>query len=134
MKPPPRWFPPKPGREKPVLLAASAVKIRDPAFNLVKLPSNSRPFFYGLKIFRCKTAQFRVTRRECLMTETPSISDAVQLSENARKNSFSNYKSAALPAEPALTDSQLADARQVEVAERKPVLHQITASLAPVYC
>ena len=33
------------------------------------------------------------------MAETPSISDAVQPGENMRKNSFLNYKSAALPAE-----------------------------------
>jgi hypothetical protein len=54
--------------------------------------------FYGLKTFRCKTAQFYAMRRESRFTESSSICDGVQLSENTRKNSFLNYKSAALPA------------------------------------
>jgi hypothetical protein len=33
------------------------------------------------------------------MTELPSVSNGVQHCENGRKNSFLNYKSAALPAE-----------------------------------
>jgi hypothetical protein len=52
--------------------------------------------FYGSIIFGCKTAQFCATPRECLTTEVPSVSHAVQRSENARKNSVLNYKSAAL--------------------------------------
>jgi hypothetical protein len=44
--------------------------------------------FYGLRKSRCKTAQFCVTRYEYLMTETPSICDAVQRSENTHKISF----------------------------------------------
>jgi hypothetical protein len=35
--------------------------------------------------------QLCVTRREWLMTETPSIRAAVQRSENKRKNTFLNY-------------------------------------------
>jgi hypothetical protein len=54
--------------------------------------------FYGLKILCRKTAQFCATRREYLTTETPSTSDAVQCSENERKNSFLNYESVALSA------------------------------------
>jgi hypothetical protein len=37
--------------------------------------------------------------RESEFPETPSVSNTAQASENARKNSFLNYKSAALPAE-----------------------------------
>ena len=55
--------------------------------------------FYGLRNFRCKTAHFCATRRESETTETPSVSNAAQASENARKNSVLNYKSAALPTE-----------------------------------
>ena len=55
--------------------------------------------FYGLTIFACKTAQFCVTLRESEMAETPSVSNAAQAGENTRKNSFLNYKSAALPTE-----------------------------------
>src|SRR5262245_60350763 len=47
----------------------------------------------------CKTAQFYATRCESRMTELPSVSNGVQRSENPRKNSFLNYKSAVLPAE-----------------------------------
>jgi len=53
--------------------------------------------FYGRTNFWCKTVQFCATGRECLTTKTPSVSHAVQRSENRRKNSFLNYKSAALP-------------------------------------
>jgi hypothetical protein len=49
--------------------------------------------------FVCKTVQFCVTRRESETTETPSVSDALQRSENRHKKPFLNYKSAALPAE-----------------------------------
>jgi hypothetical protein len=52
--------------------------------------------FYGLKILCRKTAQLSVTQRKCRMAEAPSVSNAVQRSENPRKNSFLNYKSAAL--------------------------------------
>ena len=55
--------------------------------------------FYGLTIFACKTAQFCVTLRESEMAETPSVSNATQPGENTGKNSFLNYKSAALPTE-----------------------------------
>ena len=55
--------------------------------------------FYGLTIFACKTAQFCVALRESEMAETPSVSNAAQAGENTRKNSFLNYKSAALPTE-----------------------------------
>jgi hypothetical protein len=34
-----------------------------------------------------------------LIADLPSVRNAAQVSENARKNSFLNYKSAALPAE-----------------------------------
>jgi len=44
--------------------------------------------FYGLEIFRCKTAQFCATRRESEMAETPGIRNGAQARENARKNSF----------------------------------------------
>ncbi len=47
--------------------------------------------FYGLRIFGRKTAQLCVTQCEWLTTETPSISDAVQRSENTRKKSLLNY-------------------------------------------
>jgi hypothetical protein len=47
--------------------------------------------FYVVKSFGCKTAQFRVTRRECEMAETPSAGKATQAGENARKNSVLNY-------------------------------------------
>jgi hypothetical protein len=46
--------------------------------------------FYGLRIFDCKTAHFCGTQRECGMPETPSFRDAVQRTENTRKNSFLN--------------------------------------------
>jgi len=46
--------------------------------------------FYGLRIFCCKTAQSRVTACEFLTTELPSVRDAVQRSESARRNSFLN--------------------------------------------
>jgi hypothetical protein len=46
--------------------------------------------FYGLKIFGCKTAQLRATRCESRMDKLPSVSNDVQRSENARKNSFLN--------------------------------------------
>jgi hypothetical protein len=55
--------------------------------------------FYGLKIFRCKTAQFCVTPCESEMAETPNVRNGAQAGENTRKKSFLNYKSAALPAE-----------------------------------
>ena len=55
--------------------------------------------FYGLRIFGCKTAQLNGTQREWLTTETPSIRDAVQGSENVHKKSFLNYESPALTAE-----------------------------------
>ena len=55
--------------------------------------------FYGLRIFGRKTAQLCVTQCEWLTTETPSISDAVQRSENTRKKSLLNYESPALTAE-----------------------------------
>jgi hypothetical protein len=48
------------------------------------------PVFYGVRIFGCKTAQLSGTQREWLTTETPSIRDAVQRSENVRKKSFLN--------------------------------------------
>jgi hypothetical protein len=46
--------------------------------------------------FRCKTVQFCATWRESEMAEAPSIRNGTQALENARKNSFLNYKSAAL--------------------------------------
>jgi hypothetical protein len=52
--------------------------------------------FYGLKTFCCKAAQICATRWESWMTEMPSIGNDVQCSESTRKNSFLNYKSAAL--------------------------------------
>jgi hypothetical protein len=55
--------------------------------------------FYGVRIFGCKTAHLSGTQREWLTTETPSIRDAVQASENSRKNSLLNYESPALTAE-----------------------------------
>jgi len=55
--------------------------------------------FYDLKTFRCKTPHLSVKQREWLTTETPSVSIAVQRSENTRKNSFLNYESPALTAE-----------------------------------
>jgi hypothetical protein len=48
--------------------------------------------FYGLRNFCCKTAHFCATRRDSEATETPSISNAAQRCENARKRSFLNYK------------------------------------------
>jgi hypothetical protein len=53
---------------------------------------------YGRRIFCHKTAQFRASLRECLTTEIPSVSNAAQLRENERKNSFLNYESPALTA------------------------------------
>jgi len=50
-----------------------------------------RGLFYGLRNFRCKTAHFCATRRESETTETPSVSNAAQASENAHKNSVLNY-------------------------------------------
>jgi hypothetical protein len=55
--------------------------------------------FYGRTNFWCKTAQFWATQRECLTTETRSIGNAVQSSENMRNSLGLDYKSAALPAE-----------------------------------
>jgi hypothetical protein len=55
--------------------------------------------FYGLKLFLRKTAQFCATRCESEMAEAPSVRNSAQASENVRKNSFLNYKSATLPAE-----------------------------------
>jgi hypothetical protein len=52
--------------------------------------------FYGLRNFGCKMAQFYATRRKSDVAETPSVSNGAQAGENARKNSFLNYKSAAL--------------------------------------
>jgi hypothetical protein len=46
--------------------------------------------FYGLRNFCCKTAQFCATPRESEMAEAPSVSNAAQGCENARKNSFLN--------------------------------------------
>jgi hypothetical protein len=46
--------------------------------------------FYGVRIFGCKTAQFRATQRNTEMAETPSVGNGAQASENARKNSFLN--------------------------------------------
>jgi hypothetical protein len=43
-----------------------------------------------------KTAQFCAMRRESEMAEIPSVSNAVQRSENKRKKPLLNYKSAAL--------------------------------------
>jgi len=43
--------------------------------------------------------QFSATLRKSDTAESPSVSDAAQTGENARKKSFLNYKSAALPAE-----------------------------------
>jgi len=54
---------------------------------------------YGLRIFGCKNTQLCVTRCERYWPETPSVRDAVQRSENTRKNSFLNYESPALTAE-----------------------------------
>jgi hypothetical protein len=56
-------------------------------------------FFYALKIFWCKIAQFSATRRESEMAETPSVRNGAQADENPRKNSFFNYESPALTAE-----------------------------------
>jgi hypothetical protein len=52
--------------------------------------------FYGPKILRRKTAQFCVTRRKHEIAETPSVRNGAQAGENTPKNSFLNYKSAAL--------------------------------------
>jgi hypothetical protein len=57
---------------------------------------NFHGHFYGLKIFGCKTTQLCATRCESRMDELRSVSNDVQRSENKRKNSFLNYKSAAL--------------------------------------
>ena len=51
--------------------------------------------FYGLRNFRCKSTHFCATRRGSETTVTPSVSNAAQADENARKKSFLNYKSAA---------------------------------------
>ena len=42
--------------------------------------------FYGLKTFCCKTAQFYAMRRESRFTESSSVSNGVQRSENARNS------------------------------------------------
>jgi hypothetical protein len=55
--------------------------------------------FYGLKIFRGKTAQFYATRCESEIARTPSVRNSAQTAENARKNSVLNYESPALTAE-----------------------------------
>jgi hypothetical protein len=54
--------------------------------------------FYGRPKFCCKRAQFCVTRCKCPNAELPSVSNAVQHSENVRNSLGLNYKSAALPA------------------------------------
>jgi hypothetical protein len=46
--------------------------------------------FYGAPIFCCKTAQFCEMRCKTEMAETPSVRNAAQRGENARKNSFLN--------------------------------------------
>jgi len=43
--------------------------------------------------------QFSATLCECRLAESPSVSNAVQRSENPCKNSFLNYESPALTAE-----------------------------------
>ena len=55
--------------------------------------------FYGLRTFDCKIAQFYAMLHESEMTETPGVSNTVQVGENARKTPPLNYESAALPAE-----------------------------------
>jgi len=46
---------------------------------------------------------------QMMIAETPSIGNRAQASENARKNSFMNYKSAALSG--GATDAELAETR-----------------------
>jgi hypothetical protein len=55
--------------------------------------------FYGAKDFCCKTAQFCAMRCKPHSLGLPMIRNTVQRSENRRKNSILNYKSAARPAE-----------------------------------
>jgi len=55
--------------------------------------------FYGLRIFGCKTLQLCASRCEWHCSRLPSNRNAVQQSENARKNSVLNYESPALTAE-----------------------------------
>jgi hypothetical protein len=47
-------------------------------------------FFYGLKNFWCKIAQFSATRRECEMPKIPSVGNGAQVDEKLRKNSSLN--------------------------------------------
>jgi hypothetical protein len=66
-------------------------------------PARGAPFYgllYGRAKFSCKTMQLCAMPWRCVVSEIPSISDAMQHRENVRKNAFSNYKSAALPADP----------------------------------
>ena len=66
---------------------------REELLHQAQRTSESSP---GPKGQSSKTAQFCVTLRESEMAETPSVSNAAQAGENTRKNSFLNYKSAAL--------------------------------------
>jgi hypothetical protein len=44
--------------------------------------------FYGLKLFRCKLAQFCATRCESYWSRLPSVRDGAQQNKNTRKNSL----------------------------------------------
>jgi hypothetical protein len=71
--------------------------------------------FYGLKTFSRKAAQFCATRCEYRILGIPSVCDAMQRSENARRNPFLNYESPALTAE-------LQARMVVEVKNSKPLV------------